>query len=134
MFCSKCGTQLPDEANFCWKCGKPQKAGASAEKGQYETCEITFETLKEAGFFSRATTERFYAHAVHPTRGVYRAGESSPVKGEQLQYASSSFPDMGDLTTKRELDALVRKLLADGWNMEAAAPVGWKHTFRRPVR
>lgn len=24
MFCSKCGTEVPDDANFCWKCGQPQ--------------------------------------------------------------------------------------------------------------
>ena len=25
MFCSNCGTQLPDNQNFCQKCGKPQQ-------------------------------------------------------------------------------------------------------------
>ena len=25
MFCLNCGTELPDAANFCMKCGKPQK-------------------------------------------------------------------------------------------------------------
>jgi hypothetical protein len=27
MFCGDCGTQLPDDAAFCGKCGKAQKAG-----------------------------------------------------------------------------------------------------------
>jgi hypothetical protein len=30
MFCSNCGTQLPDNANYCLKCGKPQVKGAQA--------------------------------------------------------------------------------------------------------
>lgn len=30
MYCAKCGQQLPDDANFCLKCGAPQKAGVSA--------------------------------------------------------------------------------------------------------
>lgn len=28
MFCMHCGTELPDEAKFCWKCGKAPKAEA----------------------------------------------------------------------------------------------------------
>lgn len=27
MYCKKCGQQLPDDANFCLKCGTPQRAG-----------------------------------------------------------------------------------------------------------
>ena len=41
MFCSTCGTELPDEANFCWKCGQPVKESVSrAVPAQYEFCEI----------------------------------------------------------------------------------------------
>jgi hypothetical protein len=25
LFCCQCGTEIPNEASFCWKCGKPQK-------------------------------------------------------------------------------------------------------------
>ena len=32
MFCSKCGAQLPEDANFCLKCGKPQRASAGVTK------------------------------------------------------------------------------------------------------
>lgn len=38
MFCSNCRTELPDEANFCWHCGDPQKRGPS--KPAYEYCRI----------------------------------------------------------------------------------------------
>ena len=31
MFCVKCGTELPDDANFCLKCGKVLKATVQAE-------------------------------------------------------------------------------------------------------
>lgn len=34
MFCSKCGTQLSDNANFCKKCGHPQKAGVAPPSQQ----------------------------------------------------------------------------------------------------
>lgn len=43
MFCSSCGTHLPDNAQFCMKCGQPQRAdiqtGADQEV-RHETCEI----------------------------------------------------------------------------------------------
>ncbi len=29
MFCVNCGNELPDDANFCLKCGKPQQASGS---------------------------------------------------------------------------------------------------------
>ncbi|MFZ4656618.1 MAG: zinc-ribbon domain-containing protein [Caldilineaceae bacterium] len=29
MFCSNCGTQLPNDANFCLKCGQRLRAVAS---------------------------------------------------------------------------------------------------------
>jgi len=40
MYCSKCGTELPDGANFCWQCGLPQRgqdSSPSSESG-YECC------------------------------------------------------------------------------------------------
>ena len=39
MFCSKCGQELPSEANFCWKCGqRVQKPGDTADSAGYEHC------------------------------------------------------------------------------------------------
>jgi len=26
IYCMNCGTELPDEARYCWKCGRPQQA------------------------------------------------------------------------------------------------------------
>jgi hypothetical protein len=34
MFCVYCGTQIPDDAAFCSKCGKPQKDHQSARPAQ----------------------------------------------------------------------------------------------------
>ena len=45
MFCGKCGTELPEEANFCWKCGQPVKTATVKPATQvlYEYCRITFD-------------------------------------------------------------------------------------------
>ena len=44
MRCAKCGTELPEEAAFCWKCGQPQKPAESpaAAEPEYEYCDLTF--------------------------------------------------------------------------------------------
>jgi large subunit ribosomal protein L7/L12 len=36
MYCIHCGTNLPDDANFCSKCGKPQKQETPIEKSRYD--------------------------------------------------------------------------------------------------
>ncbi|MBM4429139.1 MAG: zinc ribbon domain-containing protein [Chloroflexi bacterium] len=45
MFCSKCGTELGQEANFCPKCGQAVGTAAVKRSGpaQYEYCRITWE-------------------------------------------------------------------------------------------
>lgn len=35
MFCSYCGTSLRDGAQFCYKCGKPQKTTTDAQEAQF---------------------------------------------------------------------------------------------------
>jgi uncharacterized membrane protein YvbJ len=35
-YCYKCGTQLPDEANFCENCGAPQQAAGQATAQRQE--------------------------------------------------------------------------------------------------
>ena len=52
MFCSKCGTELPDEANFCLKCGQPTRGEASrATLVEYEFCTITGEDGRRCQFW-----------------------------------------------------------------------------------
>ena len=40
MFCSKCGTQLPDSASFCSACGNSVRAGAPVQPMQQPTINI----------------------------------------------------------------------------------------------
>lgn len=46
MFCSDCGTELREEASFCWKCVRRMDRGempVAQHEPQWETCEIEFE-------------------------------------------------------------------------------------------
>ena len=48
MFCQKCGTQLPDDAGFCYKCGSRQGA-AQAPQQQPQAPQAGGETIAPAG-------------------------------------------------------------------------------------
>jgi len=61
MYCSDCGTQLPERANFCWQCGKAQNTAAKTSKVQEETCEIDFEHVAYRVFSNRW---KFWAKAI----------------------------------------------------------------------
>ena len=76
MFCMNCGKELPDDANFCLKCGKPQNASALAEVEEpvWETCEIVWNYKKKGGMLSNDKL-MFWAKAIGP-KGEYNAGES----------------------------------------------------------
>ena len=67
MFCYNCGTQLPDEATFCSKCGKPQKQGAQVAeptqiKESWETCEIQ---IGEKNHILNGAMYWFWAQAIN---------------------------------------------------------------------
>src|SRR5436305_242598 len=57
MFCTNCGYQMPDDANFCQKCGRPQNQSAGTAsvrtdaEPQWERMEIE---LREGGTAKRS--------------------------------------------------------------------------------
>lgn len=46
MFCSKCGTETPNDAQFCHRCGKPLPVDSSRPKAS-EALEIDYELLSD---------------------------------------------------------------------------------------
>jgi len=123
MFCSYCGTQIPDDASFCNKCGKSQKAGGSSDEIKWETCEIAYQQTTngivwEAGYF--------YAEAIGPT-GVYEAARTSPL----TEYSGPSSDNERVVQAHR---GLVTRLTLAGW--EPTGDKGknwWNYRFRRQV-
>ncbi|MBM3188248.1 MAG: zinc ribbon domain-containing protein [Chloroflexi bacterium] len=79
MFCAKCGTKLPDEANYCWHCGEAQKDDIQVQESTFEICEIVYSVVEPAGLFS-AGKGQFWARAIGPT-GQHRAGETEVLPG-----------------------------------------------------
>jgi hypothetical protein len=106
IYCMACGTELPDEASFCWKCGKPQKSGLQTDEGQSEICEIRLASRQRWGGLS------------------YSCELEAVVLGPKGQYiiASRSFgmnPYFAEWESNRkfraEREVLVNQLLKDGW-------------------
>jgi len=69
MYCFNCGTLLVDDADFCHKCGLPQKPDGRQEQGRWEFCEIVAKS-KEGVL---RDTYYYEAEAVGP-HGPYIAG------------------------------------------------------------
>jgi len=119
MFCGQCGKQLPDDANFCLKCGQPQRASVQAVEPRWEMCEIRFDS-KQKGFFN--TIDWFWAQAVGP-KGSYNAGESEPVLS-----SSANIKKRDDALHK-----LIQRLTSEGWEPISRGIEYYAYRFRRRV-
>ena len=123
MYCVNCGTELPDEANFCWKCGIAQPGASEVLAHKWEYCEI----LAEDASFRFWARFRFSAKAVGP-QGTYMAARSP-------ETFSSPDPYSSDRKHVAACDALVQKLVRDGWEpISEKGPRWYSYKFRRPVR
>jgi hypothetical protein len=127
MFCSKCGTEIPDEANFCWKCGKPQRPDVSPVASTYETCEIVYGVLKQNFLFDDLG---FWAKAIGKN-GTYNAGFSP-----KIFVGDKSLGPKSDIETNVNAhNALVKKLINDGWEPTGGRGEAWFNLrFKRLVK
>lgn len=129
MFCIECGTQLPDEAKFCFKCGKPQVCGNSEIKPEQETCEIVYEIVGEKWGIYPRTILRFKAQATG-TKGEYCASMSNDFEANPFDYPGR--PEKKNKKHKNALEFLTDKLKQDGWQAEADKGADWfSLKFRR---
>ena len=121
MNCRYCGSQLPEDDEFCHKGGRRQFGENESVATAYETCEIEPKNVGGSLFFGR---HRFVATAIGPA-GVYQIVES---------------PIVSDGTSDEKLESIVadmvRQLTEAGWE-----PTGrghdkgiYNYTFRRAIR
>ncbi len=133
IYCMQCGKELPDDANFCLKCGKPignaVKPAPQSEQ-QWEYCEIVCE---HSGFFGGKSY--FLAKAIG-AKGVYEAGRSTTPFGIYPSGPDGGYSPAGTGGKYQSaLDEVLAALSAKGWQ-----PVGrdteywWKYKFRRLVK
>ena len=117
MRCFFCGTDLPDEAAFCWQCGQPQHPTAEPE-AEYEVavvdCSLVTDPQQFSSWFQshdwyHGVRLKFSARAVGPN-GNYVAAESPVFK------APPEFPPADDNSGAREIyHRFVLDLVEQGW-------------------
>ena len=122
MFCIECGTKLPDEAKFCFKCGKPQECGILEVKTEQETCEIVYEIAGEKWGIYPRTLLRFKALATG-AEGEYCVGMSADFEANPFDYPGH--PDKKNKKHIKALELLTEKLKQDGWQAEANKGTKW---------
>ncbi len=125
MFCTKCGAELPEQANFCWKCGLPQRDDVEATDSRYEVCEIKRYVSNWGGHFGPIKL-RFEAESVGP-KGTYTVARSADF--------TDSARDKAVQKRWGELNALIAKLIDDGWEYVGSYGDGeaWQRRFRRKI-
>jgi ribosomal protein L7/L12 len=129
MFCSNCGTQIPDEANFCWKCGKPQNKDIETyQEAKWENCEILWNETWTS--FTGNNTGFFSAEAINPY-GKYRARRTKEFKlGIGGHSPSTDRRDQWNIHK-----AFVEQLLQDGWQATGdRGEAWWAIRFKRQVK
>lgn len=132
MYCQNCGTQLPDDASFCLKCGRPQQAGVQAQTATplWETCEIQWRNTSKKGFFSNPTI-CFVAERIGPdgtqiigiTENVISTHPASSLDSKEEKQQMYSY-----------VDQLKANLLRDGWEPTGQGRGWWELSFRRRVK
>lgn len=121
MFCSNCGENLPDGANFCLKCGKSQIQGAQLKESKWETCEIIFKVTYD-GITETSGYFRAEAIGIH---GIYEAGKSK-------EFGCGYNMSLPDSKNASHLNSLIEILVKDGWEPTGArGEHWWNNRFRR---
>jgi hypothetical protein len=109
MICTKCATELPVEANFCWKCGQPVKeAGAvTPAETSYELCEIVLNSPLLGGATWEATL------------------------GGQVIARTPKFSSFSGGLELEKRDELIAQLTAQGWQIVSTGDEETPATLRR---
>ena len=106
MRCIVCGTDLPDEAAFCWRCGSHQKPEPSHHAGGREVCRVRIQTRYEERYGGFLGTVRF---------GKLIAEVEGGPTGRYVVDESKWFDETNYDEYRKELSALVRRLAGAGW-------------------
>jgi len=124
----QCGKELPDDANFCLKCGKP--IGSTAKptpepEPKWEYCEIVYQQRVDKHWYGDSYFIQLWAKGVGPN-GTFNAGEVEEIQGY--------WPDSGESRHQELANRLVKLLTSKGWEPLPNKGTEWySYKFRRKV-
>ena len=123
MHCLECGTKLPEDAKFCYRCGTPVgKTSSNSTKEQWEYCEV--KRLEKENWWNGMWYAGFLADAVSPAKGQYVALKSRELKPKES--------DKDALNTL--LNEFSVQLVKDGWEpISERGQEWWELRFRRKI-
>lgn len=145
MYCVKCGTQLPESAAFCFKCGAATAATQSAPQTAlappptWQTMELE---LREGGMAGKATLVNTLLGGGTVTRCMVIAnvnGPDGPEREEMAEFPLQTTYPLELLTGfdrqsgERVLDEIRRRLLSAGWEELPRGHAWYSHRYRRHV-
>lgn len=140
IYCMQCGKELPDDANFCLKCGKPvggtvQSAPQSEPKWEY--CEIVYDdpiSKRKKRWAKTYYDIEFWAKGVRST-GTFNALPNEEFLGKiaELDW-DIVFPSAESEEDRKAVDALIARLGETGWELLPNKGKNWfSYKFRRKV-
>lgn len=117
MECKNCGTQFPEDTNFCSSCGKPQTDGAAGGLPKWEICVIDF-SVEEQGGFLKSPKIKLVAQVMNPY-GEHITATSPVINGERvLKLILPPEKNQKDREAAiKALDDLWNELVKRGWKM-----------------
>ncbi len=144
--CPDCQQTVSDQAPTCPHCGYPIRTTQStpAEPARYETCQIEWASNGTMMGLPR-NPYQFWAKAVSPLQGEYKAGESVKFNfaysgvGEKWMISTGHMaadvrPRANDQRTSQAHSDLVQKLVGEGWEPSSLnGHEWWQLGFRRKV-
>lgn len=124
MYCSNCGTQIPDDANFCFKCGKPQRTNIQSDEPKWETCEIFYQKSTEG---LTGTRGNFYAESIGPD------GVKKFARTEEFGCGYNCWePERDNRKIVQIHQELITLLVKNGWeSLGTRGENWWSARFRR---
>ena len=115
MFCSGCGTQLPDSASFCLNCGKPLQLETLSRPVITEVCKIEECEAAQKFFggihFRRNDRLVGWWEAIVADQIIARSPEYHYKNGRYIWQHDSE----GSKAIRNTKQALIDQLSADGW-------------------
>jgi hypothetical protein len=105
MYCSACGQILPDDANYCAKCGASQRPNAS-DRGSLELCEVQYH-IDKFSMFGSGQVCRLEAIAIG-RNGTYSVGKRI------FKLSTPCYPEENK-RFRADLEELMKEVLSQGW-------------------